>query len=113
MAIEILSVQPMSAECERLFSLGGLMVSPLWTRLEATTIGMVQTLRSWLKAGLIEDSVINVPDLNTKKDREFSAEGKGKGKSDGDNLKEDLGDEATAPPTALSTEDDTLVILDD
>ena len=117
MAIEVLSVQPMSAECERLFSSGGLMVSSLRTRLEATTIGMAQTLRSWLKAGLIEDSVMNVPDLNTKKDREISAEGKGegkgKGKSDGDSLKEDSGDEATAPPTALSTEDDTLVVLDD
>ena len=43
-AIEILSVQPISAECERLFSSDGLMVSPLWTRLEATTIGMAQTL---------------------------------------------------------------------
>src|ERR1700756_5132361 len=107
MAIEILSVQPMSAECKRLFSSGGLMVSPLQTRLEAATIGIAQTLWSWLKAGLIKDSIINVPDLNTKKDCEIGAEGKGKGKSDGDSLKEDLGDEETAPCIALSMEDNT------
>ena len=121
MAIEVLSVQPMSAECERLFSSGGLMVSPLRTRLEATTIGMAQTLRSWLKAGLIEDSVMNVLDLNTEKDHEIDPEGKDEGKdqgkdegkSDRDSLKEDSGGEATAPRTVLSTEDDTLVVLDD
>ncbi|KAK2926757.1 HAT, C-terminal dimerization domain [Fusarium oxysporum f. sp. vasinfectum] len=40
MALDLLSVPPMSAECERLFSVAGQMVSPLRTRLEASTIGM-------------------------------------------------------------------------
>ena len=48
-------IQPMSAECERLFSAAGRMVTPLRSRLDANTIGMTQTLRSWLQAGLIDE----------------------------------------------------------
>lgn len=61
MAFDILSVPPMSAECERLFSAAGQMVSPLRTRMEASTIGIAQTLRSWVRNGLIktEDSLID------------------------------------------------------
>jgi hypothetical protein len=61
MAFDLLSI-PMSAECERLFSVSGQMVSPLRTRLEASTIGITQTLRSWVRSGLIEaaDSLIDV-----------------------------------------------------
>jgi len=66
MAVEILSIPAMSAECERLFSSGGLMVSPLRSQLEASTIGLAQTLRSWLKAGVIQDSVMNVADLGNE-----------------------------------------------
>jgi hypothetical protein len=32
-----------------------LMVTPLRNRLDAGTIGLIQTLRSWLRAGIIED----------------------------------------------------------
>jgi hypothetical protein len=64
MAVEILSIPAMSAECERLFSSGGLMVTPLRSQLEASTIGLAQTLRSWLKAGIIEDSVMDVVDFD-------------------------------------------------
>ncbi|KAK1974987.1 hypothetical protein LZ30DRAFT_606764, partial [Colletotrichum cereale] len=32
----------------------GLMVTPLRNRLDASTIGLIQTLRSWLRAGIIE-----------------------------------------------------------
>ena len=62
MALDLLSIPPMSAECERLFSVSGQMVSPLRTRLEASTIGITQTLRSWVRSGLIEaaDSLIDV-----------------------------------------------------
>lgn len=38
------------------------MVSPLQTRLEASTIGITQTLRSWVRNGLIEaaDALVDV-----------------------------------------------------
>ncbi|OBS15938.1 hypothetical protein FPOA_27990 [Fusarium poae] len=64
MALDLLSVPPMSAECERLFSVAGQMVSPLRTRLEASTIGMTQTLRSWVRNGLIDavDTLVDVSD---------------------------------------------------
>jgi hypothetical protein len=52
MALDVLTVPAMSAECERLFSAVGLMVAPLRHRLDASTIGLVQTLRSWQRAGL-------------------------------------------------------------
>ena len=45
----------MSSECERLFSATGLMVTPLRNRLDAGTIGLIQTLRSWLCAGIIKE----------------------------------------------------------
>ncbi|KAI8417335.1 hypothetical protein FOFC_03648 [Fusarium oxysporum] len=53
----------MSAECERLSSIAGQMVSPLRTRLEASMVGITQTLRSWVRSGLIEaaDALIDVP----------------------------------------------------
>lgn len=62
MALDLLSNPPMSAECERLFSFTGQMVSPLRTRLEASTIGITQTLRSWVRNGLIEaaDALVDV-----------------------------------------------------
>ncbi|KAG7423162.1 hypothetical protein Forpi1262_v015728 [Fusarium oxysporum f. sp. raphani] len=54
MALDLLTVPPMSAECERLFSITGRMVTKSRNRLDASTIGLCQTLRSWLRAGLIE-----------------------------------------------------------
>lgn len=55
MALDFLTIQPMSAECERLFSAAGLMVTTQRNRLEAHTIGICQALRSWLRAGIIDD----------------------------------------------------------
>ncbi|KAJ6436908.1 P-loop containing nucleoside triphosphate hydrolase protein [Purpureocillium lavendulum] len=55
MALDFLTIQPMSAECERLFSAAGRMVSPLRHQLEAQIVGMCQVLRSWLRAGIIHD----------------------------------------------------------
>ncbi|KAK8092683.1 restless-like transposase [Apiospora kogelbergensis] len=55
MALDFLTVQSMSAECERLFSGAGRMVTPCRNRLDARTISMSQVLRSWLAAGLIEE----------------------------------------------------------
>ncbi|KAF4944942.1 hypothetical protein FGADI_12324 [Fusarium gaditjirri] len=53
MAIDVLSVPAMAAECERAFPSAGSMVSPQRTRLDASTIAVTQTVRSWLKAGLL------------------------------------------------------------
>ena len=55
MALEFFTIQYMSAECERLFSAAGLMVTPERNRLEASTIGICQVLRSWLRAGVIDE----------------------------------------------------------
>ena len=55
MAFDMLSVPPMSAECERAFSFAGLMVTRLRNRLEANTISAAQSIRSWLNAGLIRN----------------------------------------------------------
>ena len=56
MALDVMTVPAMSSECERLFSATGLMVTPLRNRLDAGTIGLIQTLRSWLRVGIIEDA---------------------------------------------------------
>ncbi|KJZ68816.1 hypothetical protein HIM_11790 [Hirsutella minnesotensis 3608] len=55
MALDFMTVQAMSAECERLFSAAGRMVTPLRTQLEANTIAICQVLRSWLQAGIVEE----------------------------------------------------------
>ncbi|PNP52918.1 hypothetical protein FNYG_15795 [Fusarium nygamai] len=55
MALDFLTIQPISAECERLFSAAGRMVNPLRHQLEAQIIGMCQVLRSWLRAGIIHE----------------------------------------------------------
>ncbi|RKK06426.1 hypothetical protein BFJ65_g4629 [Fusarium oxysporum f. sp. cepae] len=55
MALDFLTIQPMSAECERLFSAAGKMVSGLRTNLDAEIIAICQILRSWYRAGLIKD----------------------------------------------------------
>ncbi|KAF4332544.1 restless-like transposase, partial [Fusarium beomiforme] len=55
MAVDFMTVQPMSAECERLFSAAERMVTPLRNQLEASTIAICQVLRSWLQAGIVEE----------------------------------------------------------
>ncbi|WKT53885.1 Parallel beta-helix repeat [Fusarium oxysporum f. sp. vasinfectum] len=55
MALDFLTIQPMSAEYERLFSAAGKMVSGLRTNLDAEIIAICQVLRSWYRAGLIKD----------------------------------------------------------
>jgi hypothetical protein len=54
MALDVMTVPAMSAECERLFSAVGLMITAIRNRLDASTVGLVQILRSWLKAGIID-----------------------------------------------------------
>lgn len=57
MAMDFMTVQAMSAECEELFSAAGRMVTPLRSQLEASTIAICQVLRScsWLQAGIGEE----------------------------------------------------------
>ncbi|ODQ71431.1 hypothetical protein LIPSTDRAFT_309691 [Lipomyces starkeyi NRRL Y-11557] len=64
MALDVLSVPPMSADVERLFSSCGGMLDSSRNRLEANTIGIVQTLRSWQKAGLVQtkDHFLQLPE---------------------------------------------------
>ncbi|KJZ68671.1 hypothetical protein HIM_11943 [Hirsutella minnesotensis 3608] len=68
MALDFLTIQPMSAECERLFSAAGRMVTPLRSQLDAETIGMCQVLRSWLRAGVIDDLDVMLIPVNESSD---------------------------------------------
>jgi hypothetical protein len=55
MAFDVLNIPPMAAECERTFSAAGNMVTIRRTRLATDSISAAQTVRSWLKAGLLDD----------------------------------------------------------
>lgn len=55
MALDLHTVLPMSAEVERLFSVTGRMVVPLRNRLQANTLSLCQTLRSWYDDGVVRD----------------------------------------------------------
>ncbi|RYP70591.1 hypothetical protein DL769_004913 [Monosporascus sp. CRB-8-3] len=55
MALDVLTVQSISAECERLFSAASQMTTPLRSQLDSLIIGMSQVLRSWFGAGIITD----------------------------------------------------------
>jgi hypothetical protein len=55
MAFDVLNVPPMAAECERIFSAAGCMITPRRTRLGTDVISAAQTIRSWVKAGLMDD----------------------------------------------------------
>ncbi|KAF4435092.1 putative AC9 transposase [Fusarium austroafricanum] len=56
MALDVLSVLPMSADVERLFSTCGRMVRGDRARLDASTIGMTQTVRPWHCGGYIKST---------------------------------------------------------
>ena len=71
MAMDYMTIQAMSAECERLFSAAGRMVTPLRNQLEASTIAICQVLRSWLRAGIVDDVD---PILLDKADEEVSGQ---------------------------------------
>ncbi|KAM3554984.1 hypothetical protein ARSEF4850_006205 [Beauveria asiatica] len=55
MAMDFMTIQAMSVECERLFSAAGRMVTPLRSQLESSTIAICQVLRSWLQSGIVEE----------------------------------------------------------
>jgi hypothetical protein len=56
MALDFLTIQAMSAECERVFSAAGKMLVAERNRLEVEAIAMCQVLRSWYLAGVTKDS---------------------------------------------------------
>jgi hypothetical protein len=55
MALDFLTIQAMSAEFERVFSVAGKMVMGERNRLKVEAIAMCQVPRSWDLAGVIED----------------------------------------------------------
>ncbi|KAF5576969.1 restless-like transposase [Fusarium pseudocircinatum] len=55
MALDFLTIQPMSAECERLFSAAGRMTVPSRSLLDAEIISICQVSRSWYRAGIVKE----------------------------------------------------------
>lgn len=60
MALDFLTIPPMSAECERVFSAAGKMVIPLRASLDLQAISVCQVLRSWNLAGLVEKMSLDI-----------------------------------------------------
>jgi hypothetical protein len=77
MAMDFMTIQPISAECERAFSAAGKMVTPIRARLDAGVIGICQVLRSWYKAGVLPEADLETAPVDMD---DYSL-----GDSDGDN----------------------------
>ena len=60
MAMDLFSIPAMSSDVERLFSSAGSMVSLRRGRLEANTIAMCQSIRSWQREGIIQLQTNNI-----------------------------------------------------
>jgi hAT family C-terminal dimerisation region len=57
MALDILSIPSMSADAERLFSSGKMVLSDRRSRLSAENLAAIECLKSWEKEGIIESPV--------------------------------------------------------
>ena len=57
MALDLVTIQAMSAECERLFSAAGNLLDHSRSSLDIKLVGMCMALRSWLRAGILKDAV--------------------------------------------------------
>ena len=55
MALDFLTIQSMSAECERLFSAAGHLLDASRSRLDIRLVDLSMRLRSWYRAGIIEN----------------------------------------------------------
>lgn len=55
------------------------MVAPRRTRLESSTIGIAMTLRSWLRAGLIKESMLEMTEKTFKEEEYDSSFNEGEG----------------------------------
>jgi hypothetical protein len=85
MALDFLTIQPMAAEYERVFSAAGNMVVATRSRLHTEVTGICQVLRSWLLAGFIEDPDSGLVPLqlsDDKGDDESAGDGEDHGSSD-------------------------------
>lgn len=53
LALDILAIPPMAADCERAFSLAKLAMTSQRQSIEPETLEMLQCLKNWLRLGLI------------------------------------------------------------
>lgn len=81
MALDFLTVRAMWAECERLFSATGRMVTPERASLDSEMIAVCQFLRSWYRVGVVStlDPILTSMDqddankkLEVLSDKDFS-----------------------------------------
>jgi len=49
----------MSAECERLFSAAGALLDPLRHSLDISIVSQCMALRSWLRAGILQEGEVD------------------------------------------------------
>ncbi|KAK8013554.1 restless-like transposase [Apiospora marii] len=75
MALDILTVQAMSAECECLFSAAGGLIDNTRSSLEITLVSMCMALRSWIRAGILATNHVDDMVLSTAESVENSAIG--------------------------------------
>lgn len=66
MALDFLTVQPMSAKYERLFSAARRLMTSQRLSLDAMNVGICLVLRSWYRTGLIEDVDLGLIDTAEK-----------------------------------------------
>jgi hypothetical protein len=64
--MDFMTIQPMSAECERVFSAAGNMVLPRRAHLNAVIIGACQVLRSWHKAGVLPETDLEMAPVSMR-----------------------------------------------
>jgi len=55
MALDVLTVQSMSDECERLFSAAGNVQTERRSKLDMRMVATSMALRSWYRAGIVRD----------------------------------------------------------
>jgi hypothetical protein len=77
MAMDFMTIQSMSAECERAFSAAGKMVTSIRARLDAGIVGICQVLRFSYEAGVLPEADLETAPVDMD---DYSL-----GDSDGDN----------------------------
>ena len=60
LALDILAIPAMAADCERVFSIAKLMITSQRHRLQALTIEMMQLLKHWVAEGAVKIRNIEV-----------------------------------------------------